>query len=73
MTTPEMFPEAPPEDELIFVGYDHAGIIGGLRPDVAYPSRKIKRAKACVSTITAELCDCPDEKGHVEVFVRLVK
>ena len=57
---------------LIHVGYAHAGIIGCLRPDVAYPDRNIRRATKVHDTILAEPCDCADEKGHVEVFVRRV-
>jgi hypothetical protein len=54
-------------EEVFFVGYDHASIIGCLRPDLAYPDRKIRAGKRLVTTITAEPCDCPDE--HVKVFV----
>ena len=60
-------------DDLILIGYDHASIIGCLRPDVAYPDRKIKAGKSVVTTITAKPCDCADEHGHVEVFVRKVE
>ena len=64
-------PEAAP-NTFIFIGYDHAGIIGCLRPDVAYPDRKIKAGTKVHTTITAMPCDCGDERGHVEVFVRRV-
>jgi hypothetical protein len=57
--------------ELIRIGYSHASLIGCLRPDVAYPDRKVRRGNRVVTTITAEPCDCADE--HVEVFVRKVE
>ena len=71
MTEQPAFPEL--AEDLILIGYDHASILGGLRPDMAHPGRKIKAAKSCVTTITAQPCDCADERGHVEVFVRLVR
>jgi hypothetical protein len=58
------------EPEFIFVGYAHASIIGAMRPEVAYPDRKIRAAKRSVGDITAELCLCDDDAGHVEVWVK---
>ena len=61
-------------ETLIRVGYAHASLIGSLRPDVAHPERKgktkIPRAKASLTTIYANPCQCPDD--HVEVWVRPV-
>jgi hypothetical protein len=56
------------ELETVFlVGYAHASLLRGLRPDLAYPDRKIRGAKRSVTTITKDPCDCPDE--HVKVYV----
>lgn len=59
-------------DDLIFIGYEHGGIIGCLRPDVAYPDRKIRAGTKVHTTILAKPCPCNDEKGHVEVWVRRI-
>jgi hypothetical protein len=56
--------------DLIKLGYSHAAIMNGLRSDLAYPKRKIRRAEECVTKITAKPCTCPDE--HVEVWVRRI-
>lgn len=50
------------------VGYGHASLIDSLRPDVAYPGRRVKAARSMITTIFAKPCHCPDE--HVEVWVR---
>jgi hypothetical protein len=52
----------------ISIGYAHASLIGMLRPDVAYPKRKVRAGVKVHATITAAPCECPDE--HVEVWVR---
>lgn len=57
-----------PLSDSILIGYGHASLIGALRPDVAYPKRKVRRGSKVVTTITATPCDCPD--AHVEVWVR---
>ena len=57
----------PPTDSIL-IGYAHASLIGALRPDIAYPTRKIRRGAAVITTITAAPCDCSDT--HVEVWVR---
>lgn len=62
-----------PDAELISVGYSHASLIAGMRPDLAYPGRKIRAGTDCVTRITATPCECADEKGHVEVFVRRIQ
>lgn len=55
-------------DTVFLVGYDHASIIGILRPDLAYPERPgLAGGKKLLTTITKEPCDCPDE--HVKVYV----
>ena len=56
------------ESEFIKIGYGHVGLIGSLRPDIAYPERKIRPGGRVVTTITSKPCECDDE--HVEVFVR---
>jgi hypothetical protein len=61
-------PAIEPPSDSILIGYGHASLIGALRPDVAYPKRKVRRGTAVVATITATPCDCPD--AHVEVWVR---
>jgi hypothetical protein len=55
------------DDDLIFIGYTHASIIGVHRPDVAYPDRKIRRGKKSYGDIHSEMCPCADK--HVEVWV----
>jgi hypothetical protein len=57
-------------EDAIFVGYDHASIIGCLRPDVAYPDRRIRAGTRLVTEITRKPCPCPDD--HVAVFVQPV-
>lgn len=54
--------------DAILVGFTHASIIGCLRPDIAYPKRKIRAGTKVHTSITAVPCDCPDD--HVEVWVR---
>jgi hypothetical protein len=54
--------------EGVLIGYTHASVVGCLRPDVAYPDRKIRAGTSVVETITARPCLCPD--AHVEVWVR---
>lgn len=58
-----------PRPRGLLIGYSHASLIGCLRPDVAYPDRKIRAGKSVVTTITKDPCDCADEKGHVEVWI----
>jgi hypothetical protein len=55
---------------LIFIGYMHASVIGGHRPDIAYPDRKIRRAAKSYCDVHSEPCPCADE--HVEVWVRRI-
>lgn len=62
-----------PDDGLILIGYDHASLIDSMRPDLAYPGRKIRAGTDCVTRITATPCECGDEKGHVEVFVKRIQ
>jgi hypothetical protein len=54
-------------DTLVFVGYAHFSLVEGLRPEIAYPDRKIRKGRQAVTTVTAAPCDCPDR--HVEVWV----
>ena len=55
-------------DGLVLVGFGHASLVDSLRPDVAYPTRKVRRAKSAVTEILASPCDCAD--AHVEVWAR---
>ena len=41
-------------ETVFFVGYSHASLLRGLRPDLAYPDRKIRGAKRSVTTITKD-------------------
>jgi hypothetical protein len=64
----ELFgPPAPLPPNAIHVGYTHASIIRILRPDVAYPDRKVAASSAALGTTTSQPCQCPDE--HVAVYV----
>lgn len=58
-------------DDLIKIGYGHASMINCMRPDIAYPDRKIRTASRVYTEILKDPCPCPDE--HVEVWVRPVK
>jgi hypothetical protein len=53
----------------IQLGYAHASLIDTLRPDIAYPGRKVRPARAVVTELYAEPCDCPDD--HLEVWARI--
>lgn len=59
--------DEPPSDA-VRIGYAHASLIGCLRPDVAYPGRKVRAGTRVDTSITASPCECPDD--HVEVWVR---
>lgn len=58
-------------DDLILVGFGHASIIDTLRPDVAYPSRKVKVAKSIFTELLASPCTCSGL--HVSVWVQPVE
>jgi hypothetical protein len=62
--------EADPAE--VRLGYAHAGLIGSLRPDVAYPHRKIKAGSRVVTVITSKPCDCDDENGHIAIYARRI-
>ena len=59
---------ADPPADLIRAGFTHASVIGILRPEVAYPTRKVKAGEYARATIYRDPCPCPDD--HVEVWVR---
>ena len=61
---------SPRRPALIMIGYGHASLIGILRPDLAYPDRKVQQGKRVLTRIDAEPCACPDD--HVEVWVRRI-
>jgi hypothetical protein len=53
---------------LVLVGYGHASLLECLRPDLAYPGRKVRRAQVLFTQVFAQPCDCGDD--HVEVWAR---
>ena len=66
-------PNAPDPDDVRIetgwrIGYGHASLIGILRPELAYPGRKVARGRTVTTTLYAEPCNCPDD--HVEIWVR---
>jgi hypothetical protein len=51
----------------LLLGYVHASVLGQLRPEVAYPDRKVKPSQSCLTTLLREPCHCGSE--HLEVWV----
>jgi hypothetical protein len=50
----------------VLVGYAHASVVESMRPDIAYPNRKVRAARSAFLEVTAVRCDCPE--GHIEVW-----
>lgn len=52
---------------MILLGWSHASLIETLRPDIAYPSRRVRQARSVVTEIFSSPCDCSDR--HIMVYV----
>jgi hypothetical protein len=62
-------PPEPPGDPVL-VGYAHASMMDSLRPDLAYPDRKVRATPEVMTAISARPCACHSE--HVEIWARKI-
>lgn len=53
---------------LVRLGFGHWSLVESLRPDVAYPDRKVRRARSAITEVYSSPCPCPAD--HVEVWAR---
>ena len=53
---------------LVRLGFAHWSALESLRPDVAYPDRKVRRARAAITEVYSSPCDCPAD--HLELWAR---